>query len=226
MAFLLGARVRVSSAPASVATRFLEELPLARQVAAAPRKRPRQQRARETVDAILLAAAHILKTDGFEAATTNRIAELAGVSIGSLYQYFPNKQSVIAELRERHSDWFEGCLRAEIERIVELPLRPAVRAAVELLIALHAVDLALHNALSDRRAVDAHDEAEFRKLVQAKLAQHPEALRDLDPEMASFVAVRAMEAVVHGAALDEPERLTDPRFADEVTELLARYLEK
>lgn len=195
-----------------------------REVPVTPRKQPRQRRAQATVDAILMAAAHILKTEGFARATTNRIAEKAGVSIGSLYQYFPNKESVVAELRERHHDWFDGCLHAEIERVVELPLRKALRAGVELVITLHAVDLPLHNALSDRRAVDAHDELAFRRLMQTKL-ERAEGLRPLDPEMASFVAVRALEAVVHGTALDEPERLLDPAFADEVTELLARYLE-
>lgn len=79
-----------------------------REAPVAPRKKPRQARARATVDAILIAAAHSLKTEGFEHATTNRIAELAGVSIGSLYQYFPNKVSIVGALRERHSDWFKG----------------------------------------------------------------------------------------------------------------------
>ena len=54
------------------------------------RKSPAQSRSRATVEAILDAAAHILVTQGFAAASTNRIAEKAGVSIGSLYQYFPN----------------------------------------------------------------------------------------------------------------------------------------
>ena len=88
---------------------------MAREVPVRPRKEPRHERARATVDAILMAAAHILRTEGSEAATTNRIAELAGVSIGSLYQYFPNKQAVVGALRERHAEWFGGRLRAEID---------------------------------------------------------------------------------------------------------------
>ena len=199
---------------------------MAREVPVAQRKQPRQQRARETVDAILVAAAHILKTQGLEQTTTNRIAEVAGVSIGSLYQYFPNKHSVIAALRERHSDWFNGCLRAEAARMAELPFRPAARAAVELVIALHLADVELHNALSGPRAIGPHVELHFRRLMQAKLEERGEELRPCDPEMASFIAIRALEAVVHGAALDEPERLSDPRVAEEVTELLARYLER
>ena len=94
------------------------------EVPEAPRKRPTQRRARATVDAILLAAAHILKTEGGEHASTNRIAELAGVSIGSLYQYFPNKESVIAALRERHAEWFEREVR-EIKARGRIPILPS-----------------------------------------------------------------------------------------------------
>ncbi len=63
-----------------------------------PRKRPRQARAAATFDAILEAAARILEKDGFDAVNTNAVAELAGVSVGSLYQYFPTKESILAEL--------------------------------------------------------------------------------------------------------------------------------
>ena len=196
---------------------------MAREVPVTPRKEPRQPRARATVDAILLAAAHILKTEGFERATTNRIAERAGVSIGSLYQYFPNKQAVVAALRERHHDWFEGCVHAQMARLESLPLRDAVRAAVELVIALHAVDVPLHNALADHRFTP-QDDVAFRRLTQQKLEQNRDKLRPLDAEMASYVFIRTVEALVHGTAIDDPERLSDPVFAEEVTELLARYL--
>ncbi len=198
---------------------------MAREVPVTPRKEPRQPRARATVDAILLAAAHILKTEGFERATTNRIAERAGVSIGSLYQYFPNKQAVVAALRERHHDWFKGCIEAEIARVASLPLRKAVRSAVELSIALHAVDVPLHNALTDRHGPAPHDDAALRRLAQRELEENRSELRPLDPETAAFILVRTQQALIHRTAHDEPERLSDPRFAEEVTELLARYLE-
>src|SRR5688500_11026502 len=68
----------------------------------APRKRPRQERSRATVDAIVQAAAYILVRDGYAKLTTNRIAERAGVNIASLYQFFPGKQAILAELQRRH----------------------------------------------------------------------------------------------------------------------------
>ena len=62
-----------------------------------PRRSPSQTRSRATVDGILTAAARIFARDGFATGTTNRIAELAGVSIGSLYEYFPNKQALLVD---------------------------------------------------------------------------------------------------------------------------------
>ena|SRR5882672_4315449 len=68
-----------------------------------PRKLPAQSRSTATVDAVLEAAARILERHGFERYTTNEIAERAGVSIGSLYQYFPNKDAVTVALLERET---------------------------------------------------------------------------------------------------------------------------
>lgn len=77
---------------------------------AEPRKRPRQARAAATVDAIVEAAARILETKGLEALNTNAVAEAAGVSIGSLYQYFPAKTAIVAELIRRK----RGALLADL----------------------------------------------------------------------------------------------------------------
>jgi AcrR family transcriptional regulator len=63
-----------------------------------PRKQPRQSRSTATYGAILEAAARILETRGLEAANTNAIADLAGISVGSLYQYFPDKSAIFAEM--------------------------------------------------------------------------------------------------------------------------------
>jgi len=69
-----------------------------------PRKAPRQSRSQATVTAILDATARILLERGYAAASTNAVAELAGVSVGSLYQYFPNKEALIAALQARHGE--------------------------------------------------------------------------------------------------------------------------
>src|SRR6185436_592878 len=75
-----------------------------------PRKRPKQARSQQTVDALLEATARVLGARGFEGATTNEIARVAGVSVGSLYQYFPSKEALVAALLEQRT-------RADLEHI-------------------------------------------------------------------------------------------------------------
>lgn len=85
------------------------------QPSASSRKKPRQARAQATVDAILQASAHILVGQGFEGFNTNAVAERAGVSVGSLYQYFPNKEAIIAEMvRAKRARLLHGLQAAEL----------------------------------------------------------------------------------------------------------------
>ena len=91
-----------------------------------PRKRPQQERSRIAVEAILEATTRILTEEGYEKANTNRIAERAGVSIGSLYQYFPNKESLMNALMVKHSD--------EIIELVESKLISFYDSPVEIVI--------------------------------------------------------------------------------------------
>ena len=179
------------------------------------------------MDAILFAAAHILKTEGFAHATTNAIAEKAGVSIGSLYQYFPNKEAIVAALRERYRDWYDECVRAQIEQGRGLPLREGVRQAMERIVALNALDPALHGELEG--AVPDHDREAMQQFIAQMRAYLTEHARDLglpDPELTAFIAVRALEGAIHGTSLEAPERLRDPHFVDEMTELFVRYVER
>src|SRR5687767_7904108 len=73
---------------------FVTEL-MAQKLVVAPRIDPRHSRARATVDAIIVAAARILADHGYAGLTTNKVAQRAGVSVGSLYQYFPSKESIL-----------------------------------------------------------------------------------------------------------------------------------
>ncbi|WP_083971650.1 TetR/AcrR family transcriptional regulator [Actinoplanes awajinensis] len=91
-----------------------------------PRRTPRQVRAELTRQRILAAAAHVFAEHGYAAGTTNRIAERAGVSIGSLYQYYPSKDAILVELFARHMDRGKpasaepaGSLAEELQAIVQ-----------------------------------------------------------------------------------------------------------
>src|SRR6185369_17163863 len=102
------------------------------QVRTTPRKRPRQDRSRATVDSILEATARVLVKRGFDGLTTNLVAETAGVSVGSLYQYFPNKEALVSALIEKHVEDLTALCLAELTRVAHLPVGEAIRSVVEL----------------------------------------------------------------------------------------------
>src|SRR6516165_7192502 len=80
-----------------------EVVPMVTKPRTNPRKLASQERSRLTVEALIEATARILTKDGYDRASTNRIAEAAGVSIGSLYQYFPSKEALVAGVIDRHT---------------------------------------------------------------------------------------------------------------------------
>ncbi|HQP19465.1 MAG TPA: helix-turn-helix domain-containing protein, partial [Phenylobacterium sp.] len=96
-----------------------------------PRKTPRQARAEATVEAIIEAAARILEREGLEAFNTNAIARQAGVSVGSLYQYFPGKDAVMAALIRRESQAFARALEAALRTALSKSLAGAVFTIAE-----------------------------------------------------------------------------------------------
>jgi AcrR family transcriptional regulator len=116
---------------------------------AEPRKRPAQDRSRHTVAAILDAAARIFAARGYTATTTNHVAESAGISIGSLYQYFPNKDALIVALEERHLlDARVALAAATAEWRTQLPAPDDwARSLVDVLIAVN--DSPLHVLIYD-----------------------------------------------------------------------------
>lgn len=196
-----------------------------------PRKAPSQARSRGTVEAILTAAARIFARDGYAAATTNRIAAQAGVSIGSLYEYFPNKDALLVALMEAHIGEGQAILAAAGGEALApgQPLRAAVARLVAAMIDLHARDRHLHRVLFEeaplpprlRRRLAEVEQAVARH-VATYLRQHPEVTAP-DPELAATVLVQAIEAlthrlVVHGDATAEAAQ------AEELVTLAAAYL--
>ena len=190
-----------------------------------PRKVPRQRRARETVRAMLDATAHILAAG--EALSTNRVAEVAGVSIGSLYQYFPTKEALVAALVER---MLEHDLVWAREVLGEGPLRPELPRLVDAICERHAGQASLMAAVLPLLSVVARDTVARRAFegVAAWLHERLEHDPDLRPELADperrakavFVATRALRWALNEAALDRPAWLSDPDFRAELVHLL------
>jgi AcrR family transcriptional regulator len=201
-----------------------------RQPRTAPRKRPRQARSKATVDTILDATTRVLVKQGFDGLSTNAVAATAGVSIGSLYQYFPNKEALVLALIERHVEEMNAAILAELTRVAKLPLAEAARCVVELTIRAHAIDPDLHRVLTEQvprigklarlREVDEI----CHRMVAGLLAARRDEIAIRDPDLSAFILVSTIESVVHRAALLYPQRLRDPRLVDETTLLVTRYL--
>jgi len=201
-----------------------------RQVWTTPRKQPRQERSKATVDTILEATARVLIKHGYDGLTTNAVAQLAGVSIGSLYQYFPNKEALVAGLIGRHLEEMHAAVSKELARVAALPIPLAVRAMIELTIHAHSVEPELHRVLLEqvprvgRLARVMEVQAITQQTIAALLTARRDELAIGDPEIAAFLLVSAIEAVAHRAVWFAPQRLRDPRLIDEATAMVTRYL--
>lgn len=194
-----------------------------------PRKEPQQSRSHETVEAILAAAARILVRDGYAATSTNRIAELAGISIGSLYEYFPNKDAILAMLRRRHHERMHRVISNAFADVSELPLEVGVRTLVRRMVEAHAVEPELQAALvlqlpdQISRPFQRVDK-DFLEHTRAFLEAHHSEVRSRDKEVAAVFVVHTIRSLTHAGWVAFPERLKDGRVATELTDLLLRYL--
>jgi AcrR family transcriptional regulator len=168
--------------------------------------------------------------DGYDRASTNRIARRAGVSIGSLYQYYPSKEALVSALLERHVEKMLELLTETATGMVEAPLEEAVPAYVRAMLQVHCVDPKLHQVFFEQfprlggiaRAREFLDRA--IAMVRAYLESHRHRLRDMDLDAATFVLVNAVEGVTHAAVLTREDSLADGRLADEISSLVLRYL--
>ena len=205
---------------------------MARAVPTNPRKSASQERSRATVKALLDATARVLTKVGYDRASTNRIAATAGVSVGSLYQYFPNKEALVAALVARHNREMLDLLREALKEVASLDLATAIARIVRAAVDAHRVDPVLHRVFDEqvpRMGQLAKIEAlqgETFQLVRHYLEERRDeiAVRDLDS--ATSILVTTVEALTHQFVIhsaDAPERDCD-RFIDEVTRLVVGYL--
>lgn len=193
------------------------------------RKRPSQARSQVTVEAILDAAAQVFEARGYAAGTTNRIAQRAGVSIGSLYEYFPNKDAIVVALAERE-------LERERQEILELlegskrdGLTGLLRRFVETVVAFHARSPALHRILFEEAQHPPETHAcvlRFEETLAHTLADdlRRRRLRIPDADLAAHLIVQTTESLAHRFVLRGIHELDQAAFVDEVTRLLSRYL--
>lgn len=111
-------------------------------------KTPRQARSQGMVDTILEAATRVLAKRGYSGTNTNLIAEVAGVSVGSIYQYFPNKESIVATLHQRHALQMRDITIHVISRSENITLHGTIKALVKAHLEAHTVEPELHHVLA------------------------------------------------------------------------------
>ncbi|EXG82808.1 TetR/AcrR family transcriptional regulator [Cryptosporangium arvum] len=193
-----------------------------------PRRRPRQVRAELTRERILTAAAHVFVEFGYAAGTTNRIAERARISIGSLYQYFPNKDAVLAELLIRHVD--RGVWRgADQLDLSPGSLEATVRALVRDAIDNHQDDpqllrIMIEEAPLSQELLDTIARHGTQRVAQVRdvLARHPDVgVADLDT--AAELILTTVELNTHKVMAD-PRTIGVDALERELVGMVTRYL--
>ncbi len=192
---------------------------------ASTRREPKQQRSRQTVEDVLEAVRRVLRRHGAGAITTNRVAEAAGVSIGSLYQYFPDKQAIFMALHERHV--------VSVRQVIDQTKSDCSSASVgeftsellERLANLHAEDAELHALVSTAVPVS---ERGFKRAIQATLEHvtSPSKQDRYSPEETErmlFVLPPMVVGLVHGVA-HQQQAIARVRAKDEAIRTVAGYL--
>ena len=193
-----------------------------------PRKKPVQKRSQVTVEAIVEAAARIFVREGYASATTNRIAELAGVSVGSLYEYFPNKASLLAALIARQVEAMNTLLRDRLAAVKGGLLAEIVRTIARAVIEAHYQNVELNRLLIAGTPRVAHwrhiEEVSFSL---ADLIRNSLSHLIADPvrlEHAAFTAETIVESLLQRAILFA-HRLPGYRLEEEISSVLMGYLQ-
>jgi AcrR family transcriptional regulator len=198
--------------------------------AATPRKQPKQERSQATVEAILTATTHILTESGYDQFTTNRVAERAGVSIGSLYQYFPNKDALIFALAAHHAEQMVQLAEHHLTGLGDRPIAEVIQRIVKAAFAAHAVNPQLHRVLNEQvprsEMMRQVAEAQMAGMLRSFLEQHQEQLKPENLDLTVFIVGRTIESLTHQAVLDHPELLHDAKLEQEITTLILTYLLK
>jgi AcrR family transcriptional regulator len=200
--------------------------------AAEPRRQPLQERARKTVDAILTATARLLVREGYARMTTNRVAQVAGVSIGSVYQFFPGKDALIGAVIDRHRERVWSLMRERLAAAGDAPLSELIRLMARTAVELDTEDPALTRAFLGElhrtgrvRRLTLQSEREGIELWRSVLASRPDEVRVRDPETALFAMLIAGNAILRAALADRPDLIEDrERLVEVIADMATRFL--
>jgi AcrR family transcriptional regulator len=193
-----------------------------------PRRKPRQVRAELTRGRILAAAAHVFAEHGYAAGTTNRIAERARISIGSLYQYFPNKAAILAEILVQHIDRGTWTGADELD-LAPGTLEATVRALIRDAVDNHRDDpqllrVMIEEAPVSQELLDAIDRHGKLRTAQVRdvIVGHPD-IRVGDPDIAADIILFTVEMNTH-KFMAGPRTIPVEAFEEELVAMVTRYL--
>lgn len=195
-----------------------------------PRKKPQQARAQQTVNAILEATIQVLEREGPEAATTTRIAEVAGVSVGTLYQYFSHRDAIFDALQEREFSKALEMTQAILNEGNQFSSpRQVVEQCVKGMLSLHTGHPGVHRvlAMEGLRTTKADRLQSFDMRVIG-IVRHflsvTGSVRRKNVDAAAFVAFQCVRAVLLARLLEPSPGLNDDTMVEELVDLLMRYL--
>ena len=185
-----------------------------------------------SVDAILEAAAQVLERDGYAATTTDAVAERAGVSIGTLYQYFPNKDALLVALTERHAAAAQAVLEPLLREVLDAtpPLADWLERFVRACVELNGRRPRLHQILFEETPFPSQQlEGMYQSgdLILQVLERYLARVSDStapDPHVAAYLVFRALGSVIHAGAVRRPSDVTMADCGEELIVLLKRYL--
>lgn len=195
-----------------------------------PRRRaPKQARSQDTVDAILGGSAQLLGRVGYAGLTTRSIAERAGVSVGSLYQYFDSKEAVVRALASARRVQVEQTLREALVGLDEIPFAELAPLLIKVLLQSKATDPLLEARLSaalleiDGPCYAAEESAPFQALVVEVLERHREELVITDTKTTAMVIVRSLQGVLTGVVAENYD-LDDPNLIEALNGMMRGFL--
>ena len=177
-----------------------------------PRKRPSQARSQHMVETILDTTARILAEIGYAGTNTNLVAARAGVSIGSIYQYFPNKDALIAAVHERHVEQMSQVIEAVLTNARSAGLRDHVAAIVRALLAAHLIEPELHQVLErelpffDPRNQETSPHQSIDLCLGELMDRHQREIQPMDRDLAVWVVMHIVVPMVHAAVIMPPKR--------------------
>ncbi|RXZ38817.1 TetR/AcrR family transcriptional regulator [Oxalobacteraceae bacterium CAVE-383] len=194
-----------------------------------PRKMPRQARSKAMVDTILDATARVLIERGYAKTNTNVVAELAGISVGSLYRYYPNKNALITALQERHLAKMLGIFSDITANVPpDGSLAGDLQALINALVGAHLLEPELNRVLEEeiasRNILGSDARQKFFEEAKVLLGRHRAEISNGDIDLAAFVVTRILKILVKTVVLELPDGVDASKLQAEILPAVLGYL--